>query len=98
MPEKTYKKIEIVGVSEKSTSHAIQNAIEKASESIQNLDWFEVQEIRGYIKNNQPIFQVTLKVGFRLNWFFLRIIKKRTPSLPIPILDNPRLEYLTMLS
>lgn len=67
MPEKTYKKVEIVGVSENSTSDAIQNAITKASESIRHLDWFEVQETRGYIKESKPIFQVTLKVGFRLD-------------------------------
>lgn len=67
MPEKTYENVDIMGVSEQSTSDAIQNAISKASESLHHLDWFEVQESRGYIKNKKPIFQVTLKVGFRQN-------------------------------
>ena len=66
MPNKTYKKIEIVGVSETSISEAIQNAAKKAGESIRNLDWFEVGEIRGYFKDDKPVFQVTIKAGFRL--------------------------------
>ncbi len=67
MPDKTYKKIELVGVSEESIDHAIRSAITRASETLRGLDWFEVVETRGTIINgavNQ--FQVTLKVGFRI--------------------------------
>lgn len=64
----TYKKIEIVGSSRTSLDEAIQNAIGKASESLQNLEWFEVSEIRGHIENGRVAhYQVDLKVGFRLN-------------------------------
>lgn len=64
----TYKKIEIVGSSRTSLDEAIQNAIGKASESLQNLEWFEVSEIRGHIENGRVAhYQVGLKVGFRLN-------------------------------
>lgn len=67
MPEKTYKKIEIVGVSEESVSQAVRNAIDKAAETVRNLDWFEVTETRGIIQDGKPVFQVTVKIGFRLD-------------------------------
>jgi len=70
MPNKTYKKIEIVGTSTESISEAIKNGIDKASSSVRGMSWFEVAEIRGYIdehKDNESTFQVTLKIGFRLD-------------------------------
>ena len=67
MPERTYKKLELVGSSTESIEHAIQNACTKASTSIHNLRWFEVTEIRGNLEGGKPTFQVTLKVGFRLD-------------------------------
>lgn len=63
---KTYKKVEIVGTSEKSVSQAIENALKRAGKTLKNLDWFEVTEIRGAIKAGKPAYQVTMKVGFRL--------------------------------
>ena len=67
MPDKTYKKIELIGVSENSMSEAIQNAITKASSSIRNIDWFEVAETRGFVKDGRATFQVVVKIGFRLD-------------------------------
>ena len=67
MQEKTYKLIELVGVSSNSIEEAVQNAIARANQTLKNLDWFEIIETRGLIqegKINQ--FQVKLKVGFRL--------------------------------
>jgi flavin-binding protein dodecin len=67
MQEKTYKLIELVGVSTNSIEEAVQNAIARANQTLKNLDWFEIIETRGLIqegKINQ--FQVKLKVGFRL--------------------------------
>ena len=67
MPEKTFKIIELVGVSEESYAQATRNAIIKASKTLRNLDWFEVVNQRGYIQDGKVgEFQVTLKVGFRL--------------------------------
>jgi flavin-binding protein dodecin len=63
---KTYKKVEIVGTSDQSVSNAIENAIDKADESIQNLDWFEVDEIRGGLQGQGITYQVTVEIGFRL--------------------------------
>jgi dodecin len=67
MPDKTYKLIELVGVSDDSVQQAIRNAITRASESLKGLDWFEVTEVRGLVKDGQVSqFQVKLKVGFRI--------------------------------
>jgi flavin-binding protein dodecin len=37
LPDKTYKLIELVGVSEESVQHAIRNAITRASRSLKGL-------------------------------------------------------------
>ena len=47
--EKVYKKIELVGVSNKSYEDAIKNAVEKAAATIHGLSWFEVTEQHGRI-------------------------------------------------
>ena len=68
MSDHVYKKIELVGSSKSSVEDAIQNAITNASKSLKHLDWFEVQEVRGDIQDGKVgYYQVTLKVGFRLN-------------------------------
>ncbi|MDH5631358.1 MAG: dodecin family protein [Gammaproteobacteria bacterium] len=68
MSSHVYKIIEIVGSSEKSSDDAIQNAVAKASESLRNLDWFEVIESRGHIVDGKVgHYQVKLKIGFRLD-------------------------------
>ncbi len=63
----TYKKLEMVGSSPNSIEEAIQNAISETSKSVKNLDWFEVVETRGHIVDNKVAhFQVTIKIGFRI--------------------------------
>lgn len=67
MTNHVYKVIEIVGSSETSIEEAINVAIEQASKSIRNMDWFEVIQTRGHIVNGKVgHFQVTLKIGFTL--------------------------------
>jgi flavin-binding protein dodecin len=67
MPERTYKLEEIVGVSETSADDAIRNAIARANQTLQGLDWFQVVETRGTIQDGRVVqFQVTLKIGFRV--------------------------------
>jgi len=64
---RTYKKLEVVGTSPNSIEEAIQNAITETSNSVKNLDWFEVVETRGHIVGNKVAhFQVTIKIGFRI--------------------------------
>ena len=67
MPEHVYKVVEVVGSSEVSVSKAIDRAIAKASETLRNIGWFEVEQMRGHIENGTvKHYQVTLKLGFRL--------------------------------
>lgn len=66
MPDKTYKLVELVGVSSESSDQAIRNAISRAGETLKGLDWFQVLETRGMIQDGVPLFQVTIKVGFRV--------------------------------
>ncbi|MGO9604900.1 MAG: dodecin [Candidatus Binataceae bacterium] len=67
MPDKTYKIIEVVGVSEESIHQAVRNALKKANETIRNIDWFEVNHIRGSVtRKGEPVFQVEVRIGFRL--------------------------------
>jgi flavin-binding protein dodecin len=67
MPDKTYKMIELVGVSEESIQQAIRNAVARASKSLKGLDWFEMTEVRGLVKEGKVSqFQVKVKVGFRI--------------------------------
>ncbi|WP_241086143.1 dodecin [Candidatus Vondammii sp. HM_W22] len=62
-----YKKVELVGSSTESSDKAIENALARASAATRNMDWFEVQEIRGHIVDGKVAhWQVTIKVGFRL--------------------------------
>jgi flavin-binding protein dodecin len=65
--KRTFKIIELCGVSEKSYAEATTNAVAKASQTLRNLEWFEVVNERGFIKDGKVAeFQVVLKVGFRL--------------------------------
>ncbi len=67
MSSKTYKLVELVGTSPHGTDDAIRNAIAKAQQTIKHIDWFEVVETRGHVENNAVAhFQVTLKIGFRI--------------------------------
>jgi dodecin len=67
MSEHIYKVIELVGSSTTSSDEAIRNAIARASKTLKNLDWFQLVETRGHLVDGQIAhFQVTLKVGFRL--------------------------------
>ncbi len=62
-----YKMTELVGTSPKGFSEAAKEAIERASKTIRHLGWFEIVDQRGLIKDGQVVeFQVTLKVGFKL--------------------------------
>jgi dodecin len=67
MSEHTYRVTEIVGTSTDSVADAIRNGIARAAQTLRNLDWFETTEIRGHIVDGAvEHFQVTMKVGFRL--------------------------------
>lgn len=64
---RTYKLIELVGVSDESYAEATKNAVARASSTLKGLGWFQVTELRGLIQDGDiSEYQVTLKVGFRL--------------------------------
>ncbi|MHB9755897.1 dodecin [Streptomyces sp. BYX5S] len=67
MSNHTYRVTEIVGTSPAGVDEAIRNGIARASQTLRNLDWFEVTQVRGQIVDGEvEHYQVGLKVGFRL--------------------------------
>lgn len=68
MADNTYKVTEVVGTSGESVHQAIRNGVAKTAETVRNLDWFEVTEIRGHLADGEVLhFQVSMKIGFRLD-------------------------------
>ena len=67
MADSIYSVSEIVGSSMEGIDDAIRGAVARASKTLHNLDWFEVTDTRGRIEKDGIHFQVTLKVGFRLD-------------------------------
>ena len=68
MPDHVYKMVELVGSSPTSSDDAIRNAITIAAKTLRHIDWFQVLETRGHVADGKVAhFQVTLKVGFRLD-------------------------------
>lgn len=62
-----YKITEIVGTSPVSFAEAAKAAVAEAGKTIRHMDWFEVVEERGRIADGKvQEFQVTLKIGFKL--------------------------------
>ncbi|MFD3531058.1 dodecin [Streptomyces sp. NPDC058664] len=67
MSNHTYRVTEIVGTSTEGVDEAIRNGIDRASQTLRGLDWFEVTQVRGHIVDGSiEHYQVGLKVGFRL--------------------------------
>ncbi len=66
MSEKVFKGVEIVGTSEQSFSHAIEVAVRRARQTLRELSWFVVEEMRGGLQKGRLEYQVTLRVFFRL--------------------------------
>jgi flavin-binding protein dodecin len=67
MGDNVYSVTHVVGTSSQGVDDAIRTAVERASQTLRNLDWFEVTEIRGHLENGRIAhFQVALQIGFRL--------------------------------
>lgn len=63
-----YKQIELVGSSATGVDDAVVAALERASQTLRGLRWFEVVSIRGGIADDTVReWQVTLKVAFVLD-------------------------------
>ena len=68
MSSRVYKTIDIVGSSSGGVEDAIRGAVSKASETVRELRWFEVKEVRGHIENGEVShFQVSLRLGFLIS-------------------------------
>ena len=68
MSGNVYRVTHVVGTSDESVGDAIRTAVSTASKTIRNLDWFEVGEIRGSIRDGEVTeFQVNLNIGFRFD-------------------------------
>lgn len=68
MSDHVYKKVEVVGSSSVSIDDAISQGVQRTSETINHVEWFEVSEIRGHVENGKVgHYQVVMKVGFRLD-------------------------------
>ncbi len=62
-----YKKVEVVGTSAQGFTEAAQTAVEEAAKTIRHMNWFEVKEMRGAIKDGKVLeYQVTLNIGFKI--------------------------------
>lgn len=67
MANGVYKGITVAGTSNQSFSHAIENAIQRAQQTLRDLRWFEVREQRGAIRDGQIEYQVELELFFKLS-------------------------------
>jgi flavin-binding protein dodecin len=67
MSDHVYKKIELTGSSSVGIQEAIENAVSKASQTVNCMRWFEVVETRGHINEGKvEHWQVTIKIGFTI--------------------------------
>jgi len=63
-----YRLSEVVGSSRTSVDDAIRTAIQKASQTVRNIEWFQTSEVRGQVVDGEvAYYQVTLKIGFRVD-------------------------------
>jgi flavin-binding protein dodecin len=68
MPDHVYKSVELTGSSTVGIDDAVSRAIARASQTLHNLRWFEVVQVRGHINGGAVAhWQVTVKVGFSLD-------------------------------
>ena len=65
--DRVFKRIEVVGMSPKSYEAAIESAVRRASETVHDLHWFEVKEMRGAIRNGKVAeYQVVVVLNFEV--------------------------------
>jgi len=63
-----FKSIELVGVSAEGFDAAVRAAVQRANETIRDLEWLEVMEQRGYIRGGAVAeYQVKVRIWFKLS-------------------------------
>lgn len=64
MAQKVYKQIDVIGTSQMNLEDAIQTAVAQSAETVRNMRWFEVKDIRGRIEQGDVTeWQVTVRIG-----------------------------------
>lgn len=68
MANHVYAVSELVGSSPEGVEAAVGNALASAQQTVRNLDWFEVTQIRGHLGDDGQVadWQVGIKLGFRV--------------------------------
>jgi flavin-binding protein dodecin len=67
MSDHIYKIIEVVGSSPTSIEDAIEGAVNRAAETLDEIGWFEVVSTRGHVEGGRLAhYQVTIRIGFTL--------------------------------
>lgn len=68
MANHVYAISELVGSSPDGVEAAVGNALASAQQTVRNLDWFEVTQIRGHLGDDGQVadWQVGIKLGFRV--------------------------------
>lgn len=67
MTDNVYRVTEVVGTSSEGVEDAVRKGVRRASQTLRQVDWFEVSSVRGHVENGEVAhFQVTVKIGFRL--------------------------------
>lgn len=68
MSDQVYKRIELIGTSATSIEDAVNTALAQAGKSVRHMRWFEVNEIRGAVRDGQVAqWQVGVKLGFTVD-------------------------------
>lgn len=68
MTNHVYKSVELTGSSRESLQNAIETALARANDTIRNIRWFEVTQVRGHVEDGKvEHWQVTMKLGFTLD-------------------------------
>ncbi|MGY1651070.1 dodecin [Geodermatophilus sp. SYSU D01119] len=67
MSNHVYRLSEVVGSSPDGVDDAIRTGIAKAAQTVRNVEWFEVTQVRGQVVDGEvAYFQVAMKIGFRV--------------------------------
>jgi flavin-binding protein dodecin len=67
MSDPVFTTVEVVGTSGVDVTQAVQNAVDKASETLRHISWFELVTVRGSVEEGTiKQFQATVNIGFRL--------------------------------
>jgi len=68
MSNHVYKTIELYGSSTVGLQDAIERAVAKAGESVRNMRWFQMTEVRGHVDEGKvQHWQVGVKIGFTID-------------------------------